>query len=176
MKHIVVFTDGACSGNGSKNAVGGIGIHFPNKELPDVNKAFRIGFCTNQRAELYAIKIALQYIHNKLGLLTHSVTIKSDSLYAISCVTKWIDAWIKNGWVNKAGNPVANRDLIEPIYEYYKRFIINFEHVSAHTGGTDPDSIGNEIADQLATKASKRMANEQTEKTNKKSVIITLLE
>lgn len=35
-----VFTDGSVSGNGKQNATGGIGIHFPNGQLPDVSIPF----------------------------------------------------------------------------------------------------------------------------------------
>lgn len=162
MNKLTVFVDGSCSKNGSKNAVGGIGIHFPNAELPDLNKAYRLdSSCTNQRTELYAILIALKYINSKLNLINYSVTIKSDSSYSINCITKWVPGWIKDGWLKKSGDAVMNRDLIEPIYEYYCRYDINFQHVSAHTGGTDPDSLGNERADLLATKATQRMKEEQ---------------
>lgn len=41
------------------------------------------------------------------------MTIYSDSRYAIGCMTEWIYKWTNNGWINAAGNEVANRDLIE---------------------------------------------------------------
>ena len=33
---IRIFTDGSCVGNGNKNAKAGVGVHFPDKQLPDV--------------------------------------------------------------------------------------------------------------------------------------------
>lgn len=159
MNQLVVFTDGACSGNGTVNAVGGIGIHFPNKELPDINKAYRIqGTCTNQRCELYAILIALKYIHSKLNLANYKVLIKSDSDYSINCITKWVSGWMKKGWRTSNNTPVLNRDLIEPIYQIYQQYNISFQHVAAHTKGTDFDSIANDVADRLACKARDRVA------------------
>lgn len=40
-RHVIrVFTDGSCKGNGKANAIGGIGVHFPDKELPDVSAPY----------------------------------------------------------------------------------------------------------------------------------------
>lgn len=159
MSEIIVFTDGACSGNGTSKAFGGIGIHFPNKELPDLNKAYRLeSVCTNQRCELYAILIALRYIHSKLNLANHKVIIKSDSGYSINCITKWVPKWHKNGWLTTDRKPVMNRDLIEPIYQFYKTYNVSFQHVFAHTKGSDFDSVANDVADRLACKARDRAA------------------
>lgn len=43
------------------------------------------------------------------------ITIKSDSRYAIRCMTKWIYKWSRNGWRNARGFEVSNRDLIERV-------------------------------------------------------------
>lgn len=161
MEKLIIFTDGSCFQNGSKNAYGGIGIHFPDKQLPDVSKVYRKGFCTNQRAELYAILTAVRYVNERIGLKDKKVLIKTDSDYSINCVTKWIANWIRNDWQTTAGKPVANREFIESINRYYTEYDITFQHVEAHTGGSDPDSVGNEIADQLAKKASLRMSDEK---------------
>ncbi|AGC02066.1 Rnase H [Acanthamoeba polyphaga moumouvirus] len=156
LKNIVVFTDGSCMNNGKKNAVGGIGIHFPCGEFKDISRVFTKGCCTNQRTELFAILYAIKYIDIKLGLSNCSVYICTDSQYSINCITKWVPAWIKNNWMTKNNTPVANKEFIEPIYKYYTKYNITFEHVDAHTGGTDSDSIANARADFLATQATKK--------------------
>lgn len=153
---IIVYTDGSCSGNGKNEAVGGIGIHFPNGELKDISKIFTEGYCTNQRTELYAILTAIRYIKKKLGLRQYQVIIKTDSQYSIDCVTKWIYGWIKNDWKTKSGTNVANKELIQLINQYYEAYDIVLEHVDAHTQGTDTDSIANDQADKLAQKATKK--------------------
>lgn len=152
-KDLIIFTDGSCSGNGSSDAIGGIGIHFPNKELKDVSKIFKLGTCTNQRTELYAILTAIRYVKKKLGLRKYEILIKTDSDYSINCITKWVNGWIKNGWKTQKGTDVANREFIEPIYNYCTKYDITFEHVDAHTGLDDDDSIANDKADKLATRA-----------------------
>lgn len=163
---IVIYTDGSCSNNGYNNAQGGIGVYFPNKELPHVSKIFDLDNPTNQRTELYAILVAIKYIHSKLNLKKYNLLIKSDSTYSINCITKWVNNWINNGWKNREGKDVANRDLIEPIYEYYLKYDIKFEHVAAHTKGDDEDSIYNAKVDKLATKATQKAKDKKIESSN----------
>jgi len=155
-KDLIVFTDGSCSGNGKAISHGGIGIHFPNNELPDLSKIFRAGGCTNQRTELYAILTAVRYIKKNLGLSGYRVKIKTDSGYSIDCITKWVNGWKENGWRKKDGSSVANKEYIELIDKYYQRYDITMQFVAAHTTKTDPDSVGNARADKLATDATKR--------------------
>lgn len=155
-KYIIVYTDGSCSGNGKKNAIGGIGIHFPNGELKDVSKIFDKEYCTNQKTELFAILTAIRYIKQNLDLKKYKICIKTDSQYSIDCVTKWVYGWIKNGWKTKTGTAVANQEYIELIYKYYEAYDIVFHHVDAHTELDDDDSIANAIADKLATFATKK--------------------
>ena len=163
LKPITIFTDGSCFGNGKTNAIGGIGIHFPDGELDDISEVYPNGTCSNNKAELYAILRTLKYVDENLGLDNYKVTIKSDSDYGINCVTNWISGWIANGWKTKAGKPVSNREYIEPIYKYYRKYNITFVHVDAHTKKTDPDSIANDIADKLAKKASNKARGIETE-------------
>src|ERR1700749_2992548 len=117
MAKLRLFTDGSCQNNGKKNARAGIGIYFPRKQLPNVSKRFMVGAITNQRAELYAILVAIKMVE-KANLLHEysSLVIYTDSNYSIKCVTVWIKDWIKNGWKNKKKQPVANADIIKKIY------------------------------------------------------------
>lgn len=155
LENLVVFTDGSCMRNGRVGAVGGIGIHFPDRELKDVSKVYK-GTCTNQKTELYAILQALRYINSRLKISEYRIIVKTDSMYCINCITKWVEGWIDHNWVKRDGKPVANRELIEKIYKYYLKYFIIFDHVNAHTEKKDDDSIGNKIADMLAVRASKK--------------------
>jgi len=163
-ENLVVFTDGSCSRNGKVGAIGGIGIHFPDQELSDVSKIFNKGKCTNQRTELYAIYCAIRYINSRLGLSKYRVHIKTDSKYSINCVTNWADGWVKNGWLTKKGEPVANQDLIEGIYKYYNKYSIFMEHVDGHSELDDYNGVGNNMADKLATDATRKAINALTSK------------
>ena len=57
---IIIYTDGACQSNGTKNAKAGIGVHFPNKEAYDISERLQ-GIQTNQRAEVTAAIRALEH-------------------------------------------------------------------------------------------------------------------
>ena len=147
---INIYTDGACSGNGSKSAKAGIGVYISNTHT--LSERLK-GLQTNQRAELYAILRALQII--KLDDYT-SINIYTDSMYSINCLTKWINGWLKNGWLDKKKHNVKNKDLIKPIYDILsKNQHIYLIHVEAHTNNTDIHSIGNDKADKLARQSLK---------------------
>ena len=147
---LVIYTDGACSNNGKKNAKAGIGIYINN--MYNISEKLQ-GKQTNQRAELYAILKSLKIIN--INNYT-SIIIYSDSQYSINCITKWIKNWIKNNWKDRHNKPVKNKDLIEPIYNIYKKYNnIKFKHILAHTNLQDCHSLGNNKADMLARKAIK---------------------
>lgn len=164
-REIIVYTDGSCSGNGKKHAVGGIGVYFPNREMKNISKIYRLGVCTNNATELFAILTAIRYIKKNIGLDNCKIIIKTDSQYSIDCVTKWVNNWIKNGWRTKNDTPVSNQELIEKIHNYIESYDIEFEHVFGHEDGDDPDTICNNKADKLATQATERAINE-----NKKNI------
>lgn len=149
-KNIIIFTDGACSANGKQTAKAGIGIHFPNGEFNDVSKSFEEIPITNQRAELSAIKNALDMTVNDSSI--NEIIIYSDSLYSIKSLTEWINNWEKNNWKNANKKPVKNLDLIRPIHSVLKdhKNKIKFIHVRSHTNGKTFEAIGNDKADKLA--------------------------
>jgi ribonuclease HI len=81
------------------------------------------------------------------------ILIRSDSTYVVHCFRdKWWMGWQRRGWKNSQRQPVANRDLWEPLIDLVnKRGDISFEWVKAHNG--EPM---NELVDQLAVAASLR--------------------
>lgn len=110
-----VWTDGACIDNGNAaKARGGFGVWFGNQDerncsgpLPP-SENFRH---TNQRAELFAIKRALEVTQDD----PRDLLIKSDSNYSMQCVTDWLPNWRRHGFSTANNTPVKNRDLIESI-------------------------------------------------------------
>lgn len=159
-KKIKVYTDGSCQKNGKVTAVGGIGIHFPRGEFEDTSKIFRLGYCTNQRTELYAIICAIAMVKKKFDLSKIKLCIYTDSEYSINCLKKWTDTWKKNNWLTSKGTPVANKELIMAAEKLVKKYDIALIHVLAHTGGDDEHSEGNAVADALATTATERAKKE----------------
>jgi len=163
-KKLVVFTDGSCTGNGKSYAKGGVGIHFPNGELEDISKVFTKDPITNQRTELYAIYYALVYIKKELEIKNLKILIKTDSEYSINCLTKWYKGWENNNWKTKNDTDVCNKEIIQRILKYIKKYNITFEHVLAHTNKTDFNSLANQQADLLATSATKNTNSKEKDK------------
>ena len=146
---IIIYTDGACSNNGSKLAKAGIGIHFSNRnkiKFDDVSESLVAtdgNKVTNQRAELYAILKALRITKE----ITNHIIIYTDSEYSINCVVRWFASWVSKNIVDEK----KNVDLIRPIHQYYRSNNFEFRHIKSHTGLQDEHSLGNEMADKLAT-------------------------
>ena len=149
---LVAFTDGSFKKVKNESAViplAGIGIHYPQEQCNDVSLPFGIKPITSQRAELYAIFLAIKemskyYDENKV------IKIFTDSEYSIKCVTLWIRTWKRNGWKTANGKPVKNLDIIKPIDNLCQQYTVSFEHVKSHTNRKDKLSLANEKADKLA--------------------------
>lgn len=135
----VVYTDGACSGNPGP---GGWAWAVPDG--PWASGA--AGRTTNQRMELTAALEAVRALDGPL-------VVRSDSTYVVNCFRdRWWEGWLRRGWVNAKRQPVANRDLWEPLVEAYRtRGDITFEWVKGHGG--DP---WNDLVDRLAVEAMRR--------------------
>ncbi|EME39395.1 hypothetical protein DOTSEDRAFT_138875 [Dothistroma septosporum NZE10] len=119
---MVFHVDGGCRGNGQTGSIGAaaatLDTRYGNQHSHKTQQLSSYYHTpTNQRAEIQAVILALEWAQEKYrGLDTTpelDITIYSDSKYAIGCMTDWIYKWTRNGWTNAAGNPVANRDLIE---------------------------------------------------------------
>jgi len=139
---LVIYTDGASSGNpgpgGWAWAVSPTGKPSGFGSEPDT---------TNQRMELLAVINALRTYADS----AEAIEIVSDSTYVVHCFRdKWWMGWQRRGWKNSQRQPVANRDLWEPLIELVNsRTDISFTWVKAHNG--EPM---NELVDQLAVAAS----------------------
>ena len=155
-----IYTDGGCLNNGKKNAICSIGIHFPERNLYpilDVSKVLDVEKASNNVAELTAIKEALEIYSNED--IKIPLNIYSDSKYSMNCITQWYPNWKKKGIVETKKNHELITDIVNIYQEMNKKTEVNFKYVEAHTGKNDEDSIGNSIADQLASQALKEYSN-----------------
>lgn len=146
--HITIFTDGSCINNGKENSRSGGGIWLG--ENHPKNLAFRIpgNKHSNQIAEISAILLALQQTEPYVP-----ITFKTDSRYAINCLTKHLPTWEDNGWIG-----TANSEFIKAtVYHLRRRSAqTSFEWIKGHNG-----LHGNEQADKLAKEgANKPIADE----------------
>ena len=82
-----VYTDGACSKNGTRAASAGIGIYFGENDPRNVSEKL-LGKQTNNLAELTAIVKTYAIIRPDL-LSGKKVAIVTDSEYAIKCVSTY---------------------------------------------------------------------------------------
>jgi ribonuclease HI len=133
---VVIYTDGACSGNPGP---GGWGVVLQGagreKELYGGDAQ-----TTNNRMELMAAIQALEALQRPA-----TVTLYTDSKYLLDGITKWIHGWQRNGWLTSAKKPVKNDDLWRRLSAAMSPHEIDWKWVKGHAG--DP---GNERADELA--------------------------
>jgi ribonuclease HI len=156
-EQISIFCDGACSRNGkpdSKAAYGMVVFRGTTTVLHRYSVALSAEEPqTNQRAELRALFHSIDYAAS-LGDECRGVTIYSDSKYAIDCIKTWGPNWEARGW-RKADKkePIIHLDIIKPMYELWQTVKLRCAllHVRGHTGRGDFISMGNKIADELAT-------------------------
>ena len=147
--NIIIYTDGACKHNGSKNNLvrAGIGVHFSlsNKiSIKDISAKLDIENPTNNKAELLAILVALQECERYN--IKKDILIYTDSQYSIDAITKWYDQWV----INNTLDSKKNIDILKSIKNYLQTIEVQFIHIRSHTNLQDDHSIGNNIADKLA--------------------------
>jgi ribonuclease HI len=136
MTEVVIYTDGACSGNPGPGGWGVV-MRWQGKEKE------LYGFepvTTNNRMELMAAIQALEALQRPT-----TVSLHTDSKYLLDGITKWIQGWQRNGWKTAAKKPVKNDDLWRRLTEAMRPHDVSWVWVKGHAG--DP---GNERADALA--------------------------
>ncbi len=129
MKNIIVFCDGACSGNGQENNVGGWGAVLKYKEqVKEICGGAPA--TTNNIMELTAAIEALKQIKSQN---TH-VHIYSDSAYVVNCFNNgWYHKWRMNVWLTSKKEPVENKALWEHLIELVESFEkVTFYKVKGH--------------------------------------------
>lgn len=165
------FVDGSCIGNGAgdharrraayavvKAIVTQSGAQFIDQHAEAIDRALPQ---TNQYAELVAFQYAFTDIETKHpdNNSGNPITIYSDSMYAINCITTWGPLWKAQGWKRKAsgsgGKPLEHIHIIAPLVDFWERHHphITITHIPAHQlaaqSRTYPYS-GNALADKLA--------------------------
>lgn len=138
MKHVEVFTDGACRGNPGPGGWGAL-LRFGG-----IEKSLFGGekLTTNNRMELMAAIEGLSAIKEPC-----TVTITTDSQYVRKGITEWLIGWKRNGWKTAAKQPVKNADLWQRLDEQNQRHQVEWRWVKGHNGHRE-----NELADVLANR------------------------
>ena len=138
MKHVDIYTDGACRGNPGKGGWGAILVYgTKTKEMSGGERN-----TTNNRMELTGAIEALSILKEPC-----EVTLTSDSKYLVDAITRgWLDSWRKNGWRKADRSDVLNVDLWQKLITQLERHKVTFVWVHGHAGHEY-----NERCDVLAT-------------------------
>ena len=140
MKQVIIYTDGACSGNPGKGGWGAVLIYGDIKK--EISGA--MNNTTNNQMELTAPIEALKLLKSPC-----EVTLYSDSAYLINAFSNgWIYNWLKNGWKTADKKDVKNKELWIQIYEFTKIHHITWIKVKGHS-----DNEYNNRCDELARAA-----------------------
>ena len=138
MKHVDIYTDGACRGNPGRGGWGAVLVYKGvEKELSGGEP-----MTTNNRMELSAVIAALSALREPC-----EITLTSDSKYVVDAVTKgWARSWKARGWVKPDKSPALNPDLWETLLKLLDYHDVTFVWVKGHAGHPY-----NERCDKLAT-------------------------
>lgn len=138
MKKVIIYTDGACSGNPGPGGWGAILIYKEKKlELSGYE-----AHTTNNRMELLAPIEALSRLKEPC-----EVDVYSDSAYLTNAfLQNWLGNWVRRGWIKSDKKPVENRDLWESLLRLASVHKIAWHKVKGHA-----DNPLNNRCDELAT-------------------------
>lgn len=146
MKKVLIYTDGACSGNPGCGGWGAVLVYGKaEKELCGSDKD-----TTNNRMELTAVIKALEALKEPC-----EAEITTDSKYVCDAVNNgWVYSWQKNGWRKADKKPALNVDLWQRLLELLKVHKTTFIWVKGHNGHPY-----NERCDRLSVEQYKKLQN-----------------
>lgn len=145
MKKVILYTDGACSGNPGPGGYGAILIYNgTEKEISGGEKN-----TTNNKMEMMAVIKGLEMLKEPC-----EVEVYSDSAYVVNSIEKgWIYSWKKNGWKKADKKEVKNIDLWERLLKQMEIHNVSFKKVKGHA-----DDELNNRCDRLAVSEREKFA------------------
>lgn len=144
---VILYTDGACSGNPGPGGWACILHHVPTGSRKEYSDG--AAQTTNNRMELQAVIEGLTRLTRKT-----TVRIVTDSTYVKNGVTQWMKNWKRNNWKRKTRNgfePVKNEELWKQLDTLVSSHEVSWEYVKGHSGHPE-----NERCDELAVEACSR--------------------
>ena len=137
---VIIYTDGACSGNPGPGGWGAILMYKgAKKEISGGMKE-----TTNNIMEITAVVEALKCLK-----VESEVQVYSDSAYTVNAFNQgWIYNWMKNGWRTASGDSVKNKELWQELYVLTKKHKVEFIKVKGHA-----DNEFNNRCDEMAREA-----------------------
>lgn len=144
MKEVVIYTDGACSGN---PGVGGYCAILICQGVEKIVSGSELE-TTNNRMELFAVIKGLSALKYKC-----SVKVFSDSAYVVNAFQNgWLNDWIRNGWKTADKKPVKNMDLWQQLVSLLEQHLVQFVKVKGHA-----DNPYNNRCDKIAVAEYKKI-------------------
>ena len=138
-EQVVIYTDGACSGNPGPGGWGAVLLYRGRRrELSGGEKE-----TTNNRMEMMAVIAALDTLTRQCRVLLHT-----DSTYVMKGMTEWLEGWKARGWRTASKKPVKNEDLWRELEAALEGHRVEWRWIRGHSGHP-----GNERADALAREA-----------------------
>lgn len=142
-KTVIVYTDGACSGNPGPG--GWAALLQWNKNEKEITGGAHD--TTNNRMEMRAVIEALTALNQSCHVKIHS-----DSALIVNAFKQgWIDGWLRRNWRKANKKPVENRDLWEEMLTAMQPHDVEWIKVKGHA-----DNVRNNRVDRLAVEASKK--------------------
>jgi ribonuclease HI len=137
---IIIYTDGACTGNPGKGGYGAVIIDGDRRE--ELSGGYKL--TTNNRMEMMGAIAALESLKSNSKVKLHS-----DSKYVVDAMVKgWAKKWQANGWRRNSKEMAKNPDLWQELLDLCKIHDVEFIWVKAHAG-----ILENERCDRLAVAA-----------------------
>jgi ribonuclease HI len=140
LKEVIIYTDGACSGNPGPGGWGALLIYNNTRKTISGSEPNS----TNNRMEIMAVIEALKLLKNFC-----KVKVYTDSKYVQQGASEWIHNWKKNNW-RRGKDLIKNEELWRSLDAEINKHQVEFIWVKAHNGHPE-----NELADELARNAIK---------------------
>lgn len=147
LKQVILYTDGACSGNPGAGGWGAVLLYGEYKR--EISGGERE--TTNNRMELTAAIRGLERLKYPC-----QVDLYSDSAYTVNGFLEgWVYNWEKSGWRKADNKPVLNDDLWRRLLKLVRMHKVTFHKVKGHA-----DNELNNRCDELARAAIKALQGE----------------
>ena len=140
MKHVTIYTDGACIGNPGPGGYGAILLYDGHRK----EQSGGYSRTTNNRMEIMAAIVGLGALKEKCR-----VTLYSDSNYLVKAISGgWAIRWRANGWKRNKTDKALNSDLWRKLLELCEYHEVQFRWIKGHAG--TPENVR---CDELAMQA-----------------------
>lgn len=139
IKHVFIYTDGACRGNPGPGGWGAILRYGKHEKILSGAE----DHTTNNRMELTAAIAALSALRTAC-----KIELYTDSKYLQTGIKEWIHAWKIRNWRKADKKLVKNADLWQALDREASRHEVTWHWIKGHSGHPE-----NELADKIANQA-----------------------